>query len=1164
MARVDVCPQNWTKVIEASEKLGCGDDDYGNNQYLCLPHVNKTSLVEFCYEGIMGRQEKASEGKLIHTNCVGFSSGCPETPYITSDFYKYSACQELNLDHHCYKFDPHCPPKNDVETNDTPTTISILVVCLGLAIVFIALFCILLFCRQKLRQLCYGNNRRNETQHILSPDRTDDENMPLDPQETGKKGQKKTEQRFSQDETGLGDVLSQDENMLPLDPKKTGMKGQNESEHLLSQDGTGLSDVLSQDKNMLPLDPQKTGMKGQNESKQLLSQDGTGLSDVLSQDENMLPLDPQKTGMKGQNESEQLLSQDGTGLGDVLSQDENMLPLDPKKTGMKGQNESEHLLSQDGTGLGDVLSQDENMLPLDPKKTGMKGQNESKQLLSQDGTGLSDVLSQDENMLPLDPQKTGMKGQNESEQLLSQDGTGLGDVLSQDENMLPLDPKKTGMKGQNESEHLLSQDGTGLGDVLSQDENMLPLDPKKTGMKGQNESEHLLSQDGTGLGDVLSQDENMLPLDPKKTGMKGQNESEHLLSQDGTGLGDVLSQDENMLPLDPKKTGMKGQNESEHLLSQDGTGLSDVLSQDKNMLPLDPQKTGMKGQNESEQLLSQDGTAGLSDVLSQEKSMLPLDPKKTGMKGQNESEQLLSQDGTAGLSDVLSQEKSMLPLDPKKTGMKGQNESEHLLSQDGTAGLSDVLSQDETMLPLDPKKTAIITHDGDNQEKNAVSSEKAISNRGDNSKEKGTAVCIKQEESKKETVGSDDKSSDGDTLTERQGQALNLAKNAVKEMRECNNTGATTDHVFYNVILLMKIAKMFTDNPDMSILDLIPACSFLTKVFRKNECSLGHIKTLPGQQEECFKLLGKTDKTICNKVLRHEEYLLGTNLYLADLKDPSEDYTDRLKNILSDEEIASFLSTLQSEVKKLISKPKEKTACQATAYVNLYCKIQILHSFVLWQVFCIMNGSAYCHSSEKVLAMINSSQKTNLEMLKCITEPETKNAVFLSVFNITENEHIKHFFQIQNIETHLDKRFYERKYELQWIRSPDVKLVMKRLTFKSAFGVYALTGQSNHFKFESVEGREFDNVCYIMVELEERPLYIGISSDGECKTHVHQIKKADGVRWKLMSFGMDTFILASVDWSDMFLYFDLTNRRLKGTRDTEKVINRGIWKIVSV
>lgn len=57
--------------------------------------------------------------------------------------------------------------------------------------------------------------------------------------------------------------------------------------------------------------------------------------------------------------------------------------------------------------------------------------------------------------------------------------------------------------------------------------------------------------------------------------------------------------------------------------------------------------------------------------------------------------------------------------------------------------------------------------------------------------------------------------------------------------------------------------------------------------------------------------------------------------------------------------------------------------------------------------------------------MINYSQKTTLEMFKCIREPELQNAVFLNVFNIKENENVKKFLQIQNSVTYLDKRFYE-------------------------------------------------------------------------------------------------------------------------------------------
>lgn len=58
MSLVDVCPKTLEELTKASTILGCGNDAYGNNQYLCLPNVDKTSLVEFCYENLMGMVEK--------------------------------------------------------------------------------------------------------------------------------------------------------------------------------------------------------------------------------------------------------------------------------------------------------------------------------------------------------------------------------------------------------------------------------------------------------------------------------------------------------------------------------------------------------------------------------------------------------------------------------------------------------------------------------------------------------------------------------------------------------------------------------------------------------------------------------------------------------------------------------------------------------------------------------------------------------------------------------------------------------------------------------------------------------------------------------------------------------------------------------------------------
>ena len=420
-------------------------------------------------------------------------------------------------------------------------------------------------------------------------------------------------------------------------------------------------------------------------------------------------------------------------------------------------------------------------------------------------------------------------------------------------------------------------------------------------------------------------------------------------------------------------------------------------------------------------------------------------------------------------------------------------------------------------------------------------------------------------------MDSEDNCSDGVTLTERQVQALDLAKIAVKEIRKCNNTEPTTDDIFCNVILLMKLARKFTVNAEMSILDLRPACSFLTEVFGKNECSLGHIKKLFDQQEEYLNLFDDTGKNVLDdtaknmwtKAVSYEECLVNANVYFANIEDPSEDLLNRFQNTFSGKEIASFLSTLQTEMKKLMSKTEKKAARQATAYVNMCCKITILHSFVLWQAFCIMNSSAVNKpSNEVVLAMINRSQNSNLNMLKCITEPEIQNAVFLSVFNITENENVKHFLQIQDIAT----QFYEQTYKIQWVYSPDVNIELRGYT-------NSFCGSTKHFdkfQFEYVEGREFDNVCYIRNVSRPGNPYIGIANDGLCR-ECRKESSTFKVKWKLISFGKNEkdrrFVLASADWPDRFLYLSSAMGCVTCRKNIEidpLNVEKGLWKILEV
>lgn len=113
MAFVDFCPTTISEVVKASQRLGCKHDRYGNNQYICVPNTEKTSLVELCYDGIMGIVQKgycqATDGKtLVFNSCISFLSGCPQDHYWTSDFYKYFQCNAIDSKSNCYLMDPAC------------------------------------------------------------------------------------------------------------------------------------------------------------------------------------------------------------------------------------------------------------------------------------------------------------------------------------------------------------------------------------------------------------------------------------------------------------------------------------------------------------------------------------------------------------------------------------------------------------------------------------------------------------------------------------------------------------------------------------------------------------------------------------------------------------------------------------------------------------------------------------------------------------------------------------------------------------------------------------------------------------------------------------------------------------------------------------------------
>lgn len=87
MALTSRCPENKTEVHEASKRIGCGVDDYGNIQYMCMPNMEKSSLVEFCFNDAMGIEEKGKQNGITKRNnttiylnkfCLGKHQCLPE------------------------------------------------------------------------------------------------------------------------------------------------------------------------------------------------------------------------------------------------------------------------------------------------------------------------------------------------------------------------------------------------------------------------------------------------------------------------------------------------------------------------------------------------------------------------------------------------------------------------------------------------------------------------------------------------------------------------------------------------------------------------------------------------------------------------------------------------------------------------------------------------------------------------------------------------------------------------------------------------------------------------------------------------------------------------------------------------------------------------------
>ncbi|XP_061190656.1 uncharacterized protein LOC133198627 isoform X2 [Saccostrea echinata] len=111
---MDSCPTTNFSWYRAGSRLNCSHDANKRLQYLCIPNQEKTALIEFCYDHIMGLFEKgyclhlSTSGFVNQEDCSMFNKGCPGTHFFSSNIFQFPKCLEINRDLRCFMADQSC------------------------------------------------------------------------------------------------------------------------------------------------------------------------------------------------------------------------------------------------------------------------------------------------------------------------------------------------------------------------------------------------------------------------------------------------------------------------------------------------------------------------------------------------------------------------------------------------------------------------------------------------------------------------------------------------------------------------------------------------------------------------------------------------------------------------------------------------------------------------------------------------------------------------------------------------------------------------------------------------------------------------------------------------------------------------------------------------
>lgn len=396
-----------------------------------------------------------------------------------------------------------------------------------------------------------------------------------------------------------------------------------------------------------------------------------------------------------------------------------------------------------------------------------------------------------------------------------------------------------------------------------------------------------------------------------------------------------------------------------------------------------------------------------------------------------------------------------------------------------------------------------------------------------------------------------------------------LAKEAVKELSEFTGTDITD--IFQKLTYVVDLLSKLTEGSAIIPNSFNVSLSAISVVFKILGTKLKSSSPPVERDATYLALLRYQNSELKAEAVGLEDLLFTTHAYLNEIDEHAhESVVIRLEERFPTNDTVRFLGKLKAKAQELLTTSEIPSARRASVYINLYFRLAILRTMVLWQVFCIKERSGYDEASTRaVLAMINEGQKSDLEVVRYVTETRFQKVVFHTIFHPTENENFLHFLQIQQYwipNIGQDRSFCRQTHCIRSSKTPEIKFERTSMFTGRIRGGSDMSSDCK-FQLEPLEKRRVDNVFYIR-SVKSPGHYVYMHDGGNCFSDSH--RPGPEGQWKIVQFENDEsppkYVLSPLKWPCRFLFLKSFwgSLSIAGTYNTKETKDKGLWEILDL